>query len=130
MKKPKIRVSNNVLYTNNHRRAATIIGIGDTLTVNLKKKISIACPTSGIPDPKKMWKLNGNPIDKIEGLATNADGDIIIESVRWKHNGTYECNALNYAGADIASSKVTVVGMYFFFIISALSMRFRLHLAG
>lgn len=112
MQKPRIFKTSQKVYGEPMQDDRLRVNIGDTVTVNLFKKLEVNCESSGVPKPKTVWKFNGKPISGIENVLESKNGTLMITSITWMHRGSIECFKMNPAGLDTASSKVNVYGKH------------------
>ena len=110
MSKPSILKSNQSIFTIPTDKSKIHINIGDSLTINLYKKLMIHCHAEGLPKPKVVWQLNGKAINLIQNVNDYKNGSLLITSITWMHRGSFECFQMNPAGLDTASSDVKVYG--------------------
>lgn len=110
MSTPIIMPSNKTHHSNPNSRHSTVINIGDSLTINMYKRLIIHCRSKGLPTPKTVWKFNGKSISEVENVFEATNGSLMITPITWAHNGVFECYKINPAGLDSARSEVKVYG--------------------
>ena len=79
---------------------------------------SFACQATGTPIPNISWYFNGAPLDKnntikymISDMSLNLatkNNTLTIVNVLQSDNGTYTCEAANFASTDISSGALNV----------------------
>lgn len=68
----------------------------NVITRNLGDSLELKCPALGVPEPELHWYFNGKDI--------KAEGHLLrLGPIDGGHLGVYQCEAINKAGADMAS---------------------------
>ena len=83
--------------------------------MNQDEPVSISCTISGGDLPINVrWTLNGGEIESWHEILTETRGKrinvLMIESLKAKHAGTYDCIASNAAGIVKHTSELIVNG--------------------
>ena len=86
------------------------MNIGDNVTALTNTRITIQCPTSGVPKPTVIWTKDGQEILSGGRYTFQDDGSLLINEANGEDNAQYTCTADSVAGEDNASSTVKIVG--------------------
>ena len=84
----------------------------DEYTVIIRDPITLHCPATGIPEPRILWKKDGEviPPSNVRYFVTSA-GSLRISSAIREDVGLYTCEAENVAGTAYKDIQLTVHGM-------------------
>lgn len=110
MQKPEIAKSNRKLFSMITSDDPISMIIGDSLRSNLYKKVYIVCPVKALPKASVIWKFKGKPVAQVKNSEVFSNGTLLLYSVLWEHQGTFECFQANPVGIDSAYSDISVVG--------------------
>ena len=91
----KIVASKREHFTNPLYNDLSYIRVGDSIVVNLGKRIQIDCRASGLPVPKYIWKFNGESLSEHKYIVDLKNGSILVQRVTWNHEGQFRCFAVN-----------------------------------
>ena len=91
-------------------RSPITLNIGDNVTALTNTRITIQCPTSGVPKPTVIWTKDGQEILSGGRYTFQDDGSLLINVADEKDSARYTCTADSVAGKDNASSTVQIVG--------------------
>jgi len=114
----KIVASKREHFTNPLYNDLSYIRVGDSIVVNLGKRIQIDCRASGLPVPKYIWKFNGDSLSEHKYIVDLKNGSILVQRVTWNHEGQFRCFAVNSIGVDSVAIHVRVVGECNFVIVT------------
>jgi len=82
--------------------------------VSLHNNITFVCNVSGVPSPDIIWSFNGG--ESLPLLSeTNAGGVLSLFLVKntAEYEGNYTCTAVNRAGINNSTAKLTVDGKWY-----------------
>jgi len=84
--------------------------IGDNVTALTNTRITIQCPTSGVPTPTVTWTKDNQEITDDGRYTVQDDGSLLISEADEEDTARYTCTADSVTGEDSASSTVQVIG--------------------
>ena len=73
--------------------------------------VTLPCPATGNPSPKRVWTKDGKPIPPGNRVFFEPDGTLEIEGARrHHHSGIFVCTLSNEYGSDSLTYTVNVMG--------------------
>ena len=84
--------------------------VGSQITELEYVKITLTCPTEGIPPPKIRWRKDGVDLVHGERYLIDDKGSLTIQEALIWDSGKFTCSAENAAGLDEVTSSVDILG--------------------
>ena len=75
--------------------------------------VELECTATGEPEPKIEWFRDSRPIRYNLNHILKEDGSLYLPNVMANQTGYYICQAMNYAGREVHSFWVNVVGKFY-----------------
>ena len=88
-----------------------ITPVGSRITELTGTKLTLTCPTEGLPRPKITWKKNGVILSG--RYVIDKTGSLTIQIAEVNDTGQFTCSAQNVVGVDAVSSLIDILGKYF-----------------
>ena len=88
-----------------------ITPVGSRITELTGTKITLTCPTEGLPRPKITWKKDGVILSG--RYVIDKTGSLTIQNAEVNDTGKFTCSAQNEVGVDEVSSLIDILRKYF-----------------
>ena len=85
--------------------------VGSQITEIAYVKITLTCPTEGLPSPKITWRKDGVELVPNERYAIDSKGSLTIREALTEDSGKFTCSAQNAAGLEEVTSSLDIRGM-------------------
>lgn len=106
--KPVIKIPGKPTTIETKDRNPITLAIGDNVTALTNTRVTIECPTSGVPTPSVTWKKDDQSIPTGGRYTTKSDGSLLIAGSREDDSAKYTCTVISVAGEDSAPSTVKI----------------------
>lgn len=88
-----------------------ITPVGSRITELTGTKLTLTCPTEGLPPPRITWKKD--EVILSERYVIDKTGSLIIQTAEVNDTGRFTCYARNEVGVDEVSSLIDILGKFF-----------------
>ena len=88
-----------------------ITPVGSQITELAYVKISLTCPTEGVPPPSVTWTKDGEQLNSTGHFVIDQSGTLTIRDVVVDDSGKYTCLAKNKAGVSEVTSSLDILGV-------------------
>ena len=87
-----------------------ITPVGSRITELTGTKLTLTCPTEGLPRPKITWRKDGVVLSG--RYVIDKTGSLTIQIAQVNDTGKFTCSAQNEVGVDEVSSLIDILGKY------------------
>lgn len=79
--------------------------------------VNLPCDVTGDPKPAILWYKDGIELISDDTHQIESDGSITLKHVKESDEGEFICKAVNIIGSSDQVIKVSVIGLYFNYVI-------------